>query len=139
MGETGFHVETLFLLHQALKSHLRGRADSYVASNMFLYYEEGNPRANRSPDVMVILGVDNHTRRTFKTWVEHTVPSVIFEISSDETWREDLHAKRDLYARLGVAEYFLFDPLGDCLDPRLQGFRLEDGHPSPWSPTPETG
>jgi hypothetical protein len=26
-----------------------------------------------------------------------------------------------------VAEYFLFDPLGECLDPRLQGFRLEGG------------
>src|SRR5262249_11103936 len=29
--------------------------------------------------------------------------------------------------RLGVAEYFLFDPTGDYLKPRLQGFRLEGG------------
>ncbi len=129
MGETGFHVVALLLLHQALKSHLAasGRTDSYVASDMFLYYEEGNPKASKAPDVMVILGVDGHQRRTFKTWEEHAVPTVIFEISSDETWREDLHNKRDLYARLGVAEYFLFDPLGDCLVPRLQGFRLQEG------------
>ena len=127
LGETGFHVEALVWLHQALKRHLAGRSDAYVASNMFLYYERGNPRGNRSPDVMVILGVDNHTRRTFKTWVENAVPTVIFEISSDETYREDVDAKRVLYARLGVAEYFLFDPLGDCLDPRLQGHRLEAG------------
>jgi Uma2 family endonuclease len=127
LGETGFHVEALIFLHQALKRHLKERPDAYVASDMFLYYERGNPRANKSPDVMVILGIDNHTRRTFKTWVENAVPTVIFEISSDETWREDFYGKRELYARLGVAEYFLFDPLGDCLDPRLQGFRLEDG------------
>jgi Uma2 family endonuclease len=138
MGETGFHVEALILLHQALKRHLNERPDAYVASDMLLYYERGNPLANKSPDVMVILGVENHTRRTFKTWVENAVPTVIFEISSDETWREDLYGKHELYARLGVAEYFLFDPLGDCLDPRLQGFRQEDGAdtytPLPFAP-----
>jgi Uma2 family endonuclease len=139
LGETGFHVVALLLLHQALRTHLAaiGRTDSYVASDMFLYYEEGNPKANRSPDTMVILGVDGHERRTFKTWVEGTVPSAIIEITSDETWREDLHTKRDLYARLGIPEYFLFDPLGDCLDPPLQGFRLEGRRYVPLVPDAE--
>jgi Uma2 family endonuclease len=127
MGETAFHVEAILLLFQALMDLLAGRKDAYVAADMFLYYEQGNPRAVKAPDVMVIFGVDNHKRRTFKTWVERAVPTVIFEVSSDETYQEDLHGKRALYQRLGVSEYFLFDPLGDCLDPRLQGFRLEDG------------
>ena len=52
------------------------------------------------------------------------VPAVIFEFASDDTYLEDLGAKRELYERLGVTEYFLFDPLGDCFSPRLQGFRL---------------
>jgi hypothetical protein len=32
---------------------------------------------------------------------------------------------------LKVQEHFLFDPLGECLEPRLQGFRLRNGdyHP----------
>src|SRR3954454_19662082 len=89
LGETDWHVEVLILLHQALKRHLAGRADAYVASDMFLYYERGNPQANKSPDVMVILGVENRRRGTFKTWVEGTVPTVIFEITSPKTWRED--------------------------------------------------
>jgi Uma2 family endonuclease len=33
-------------------------------------------------------------------------------------------AKYQLYERLGVKEYFLFDPLDEYLQPRLQGFTL---------------
>jgi Uma2 family endonuclease len=127
MGETGFHVRAMLTLLQVLMDWLTGRDDVYMTADMFLYYERGNPRAVKAPDVMVVFGVDNHERRTFKTWEENAVPTVIFEVSSDETYQEDLTTKRDLYERLGVAEYFLFDPLGDCLDPRLQGFRLEGG------------
>ncbi len=126
MGETGWHVRSTSSFYEVLREHL-AHTDAYVASNMFLYYEQGNPKANRAPDCMVILGVGKHERRSFKTWVEGAVPSVIFEFSSDETIDEDLHAKKALYARLGVTEYVLFDPFGDCLDPRLQGFRLEGG------------
>ena len=32
-----------------------------------------------------------------------------------------------MYAGLGVKEYFLFDPRGEHLTPRLQGYRLVDG------------
>ena len=39
--------------------------------------------------------------------------------------------KKKLYERLGVEEYFLFDPFGEYLRPRLQGFRLEDGRYQP--------
>ena len=40
MGETGFHVNALLLLFQALRYYLAsiGRTDSYVAGDMFLYY-----------------------------------------------------------------------------------------------------
>ena len=40
-------------------------ADAYVAADMMLYYEEGNPKAIRSPDCMVVLGVPEHIRATF--------------------------------------------------------------------------
>jgi Uma2 family endonuclease len=125
LGETDWNVDSTFALYGVLKVYLQSRTDAYVAANMFLYYERGNPRANRSPDCMVILGVDgNLRRRSFKTWVEGAVPSVIFEFASTDTYLEDLGAKRELYEELGVKEYFLFDPLGECFTPRLQGFRL---------------
>src|SRR5262249_40424636 len=39
-----------------------------------------------------------------------------------------------LYAQLGVREYFLFDPYGEYLEPRLQGYRLVNGS---YVPMPE--
>lgn len=51
------------------------------------------------------------------------MPNVVVELSAEGTWREDLFAKRKLYAQLGVSEYFLVDPEAMYLRPALQGFR----------------
>jgi hypothetical protein len=49
----------------------------------------------------------------------------VFEIASEGTWRDDLDDKYDLYEKLGVKEYFLFDPESRYLVPQLQGFRRQ--------------
>ncbi len=127
MGETGIHVNATMEIFGTLKIlHFRNQPDVYVTADMFFYYEQGNPRAVKAPDVMVIKGVTSQVeRRTFKLWVEKRVPSVVFEVTSEETRRDDTVVKLDLYAKLGISEYFLFDPLGEYLDPQLQGYRLE--------------
>ena len=114
-------------LYDALCHYFRNNPNIYVAADMFLYYEEGNPRANKSPDVMVIKGVEKRRRRTFKVWEEQAVPTVIFEVSSKSTVIEDLMNKSFLYADLGVSEYFLFDPLKEYIETSLIGFRLKNG------------
>ena len=140
MGETGLHVLAILELMTALKMLfiLMKREDIHVAGDMFLYYEKGNPKANKSPDVMVTFGIDGtDPRRTFKTWVEGTAPHVIFEITSDSTWKIDVHEKPILYASLGVQEYYLFDPVDECLKPRFQGFELVDGAYRPMRIAPD--
>lgn len=127
MAETGIHVHTILHLYGALLNHYRHREDVYVAADMFLYYEKGNPKARKAPDVMVIHGVPSAPeRRSFRLWEEGAAPAVIFEITSKATWVEDLVTKSGLYARLGVKEYIIFDPLEEYLENTLQGFRLED-------------
>ncbi|HVR95128.1 MAG TPA: Uma2 family endonuclease, partial [Thermoanaerobaculia bacterium] len=64
-------------------------------------------------------------------------PCLVIEITSDSTRREDLHRKKDCYARLGVDEYFLHDPLGDYLKPPLRGLRLVDGRYQPIESGPD--
>lgn len=127
MGETGFHVHVTLAVYGMLWLHFRDRQDVCVTADMFFYFEQGNPRANKSPDVMFIPGVGNHFRRSFRLWEEARGPSVIFEMVSQSSWKEDMEAKPALYARLGVTEYFVFDPEALALDPVLQGFRLDAG------------
>ena len=127
MGETGIHVQAIMYICSSLLTFFQAIADVYVAADMFLYYEEGNPKAVKAPDVMVIKGVDGtYERRSFKLWEEQRGPCVIFEVTSKSSMLEDLVNKSMLYAQLGVREYFIFDPLQEYLEPQLTGFRLED-------------
>lgn len=127
VGETDYHMAAMIWLREALQDFYAPKAKVYVASNMLLYYEQGNPRAKCDPDVFVAKGVGKHQRRSFRTWEEKTLPRVVFEISSGKTWRRDLKVKPPLYAGLKIPEYILFDPEGVYLNPVLQGFRLERG------------
>ncbi|MBI3959134.1 MAG: Uma2 family endonuclease [Chloroflexi bacterium] len=125
MGESGIHVLAILHLLGALRYLLHQHLDIYVIADMFLYYEEGKPRSVRAPDVMVIKGVDaSYERKTFKTWEEEAVPSVVIEVTSQATAAEDLTTKYYLYESLGVSEYFLFDPLEEYIQGQLRGFRL---------------
>ena len=101
------------------------------ASNSFLYYERGNPRAVVAPDVYVVVGAPAYLRDTYLLWNEPKGPDFVLEITSASTRRADERRKRDVYASLGVSEYFLYDPRAEYLTPPLQGYRLRDGEYRP--------
>jgi Uma2 family endonuclease len=130
MGETELHAQVLEDLRFALVRRYADVPDVYIWGNLFFYYREGDPKACVCPDVFLVKGVGKRTdnrRRTYKLWEESGLaPSLVIELTSESTRDEDLDKKK-LYERLGVEEYFLFDPLGEYVRPRLQGFRLEDG------------
>lgn len=55
-------------------------------------------------------------------------PEFVLEVASPSTGRHDYTAKRDVYARLGVGEYWRFDPSGgQWHDAPLAGDVLEGG------------
>lgn len=135
MGETDHHSEALITLRQGLKDYFADRSDVYVGSNLLFYYERGNPSGRRDPDGLVAKGVrGNHRRRSYRLWEEGVLPCALFEILSENTWREDVGEKRELYERLRIPEYFLFDPEDRFIDPPLQGFRLVKGRYEPIVP-----
>ncbi|HVA49060.1 MAG TPA: Uma2 family endonuclease [Pirellulales bacterium] len=127
MAETEYHLLAITHLYGVLRQWFLPKG-VHVAADMLLYYEEGNPSAVRGPDVMVSKGVrGTHLRRSFRTWEEGVVPAVIIEVTSASTKGEDQFEKPAIYASLGVKEYLLFDPVGEYLRPRLQGFQLKGG------------
>jgi hypothetical protein len=133
MGDTDFHNVAMTDLKQALQDHF---ADEpvYVASNLIYYFKEGDPTSRRDPGVLVAWGVGKHRRRSYRIWEEKVVPCTLFEIASRRTWRADINEKPQLYAGLGVKEYFVFDPEGRYLKPVLLGFRSVRRRPVPMKP-----
>ena len=126
MAETELHMEDMIDTIQMLKDHFADQPSVYVWGNLLLYYEEGNPRKQVSPDVLVALRVPKEPKRdTYLVWKEGKAPDFVVEITSKSTKREDKEKKFAIYRDiLKVSEYFLFDPTEDYLDPPLQGFRL---------------
>lgn len=127
MAETDIHRDLMVDLIEGLKYFYRDEPLTYVSGNMMMYYEEGNPAKSISPDVFFVRGIPKHRRRIYKIWQEGRPPDVVFEISSRGTWGKDLQKNWRLYARLGVQEYFIFDPEYDYLEPSLNAYRLADG------------
>jgi len=127
MAETGIHVLQIFYLYFALRWWFRAEPQINISANLFLYHREGRPKKRLAPDVFVALGVPKHERRSYKIWKERQVPQVIFEVTSPRTREADLGRKRLIYADIGVAEYYLFDPFGQYLNPPFRAYRLDGG------------
>ena len=114
-----------------LREHFRDREDVYVAGNLLIYYEEGNLNACVAPDVFVVLGAARGKRSNYRLWEERKIPDFVLEVTSRSTRYEDQGKKRRLYQRLGVREYWQYDPTGDYLEPPLQGLELRAGRYRP--------
>jgi Uma2 family endonuclease len=134
MGETEVHRDEIIDLIKALEDHFRDAADVHVSGDLFLYYKKDDPRSVICPDVFVAKGVAKGQRRIYKLWEEGQPPCLVIEVTSRDTRGADLGKKKDCYERLGVKEYFLYDPLGEYLEPPLQGFRLVGGRYRPLAP-----
>jgi Uma2 family endonuclease len=130
MGETDVHRRWIMWLIIMLQQYYANQ-QVYVTGDLLLYYEEGNPRRFVVPDVFVVLDHPPGDRRVYKLWEEGKAPNIIFEITSPSTKQMDQVAKVQLYAALGVQEYFLFDPLNEYLRPPLQGYGLVGGSYQP--------
>ena len=94
-----------------------------------MYYNQHDGREHMSPDVYVILDRRPPAPPSWKTWIEGKFPDIVFEIASPSTQKEDVSlaykGKRALYARLGVREYYVYDPQEE-MDPVFQGFESRD-------------
>jgi len=126
MAESDHQRDFLTYLVEALKNHFQPQAEVYVSGNLLIYYEEGNPKRSVAPDVFVVFGVPNHNRNIYQTWREGKGPDVVIEITSHTTRQVDEKTKPTLYQKLGVREYFQYDPQGHYLKPALRGRHLND-------------
>jgi Uma2 family endonuclease len=122
MGETDLHRDWMIRILELLKYRYRGQR-VYVSGDLLVYYEEGVPREFVVPDVFVVTDCDPRRRQVFKTWIEGHSPDVVWEVTSRSTKRNDETFKPQAFVKMGVKEYFLYDPTAEYLLPPLRGFR----------------
>ena len=90
-------------------------ADVYVAGDMLVYYQMNDNTVSVAPDIFAVFGATgNHPRDSWLVWREGKAPDFVMEMASPSTWERDVGEKRDIYAAMGVTEYWRFDPTGQC-------------------------
>ena len=127
MAASDLHRHQLTRTLQTFETHFAAQPEVYISGDILMYYEKGVPRRVVSPDVLVVFGVGQGPRRTYKVWEEGKTPDFVMEFSSESTYQNDLTGKRSLYATLEIQDYFLYDAEGLYLPSPLMGFQLVDG------------
>ena len=117
-----------------LRVHFRDVPGAWVNGDTFIYYVEGNPRRSVSPDCYVAINLSDDSlesierNNVYLVWEVGKAPDFVLEIGSPSTASRDLGSKRDLYAELGVSEYWRYDERGgEFYGEPLVGERLVDG------------
>ena len=91
------------------------RMDWFFGVDMAVYHRTGdNLRIPVVPDAFLSLGVERKKgeefRRSYATWEEgDTVPMLVLEMVSHQL-NDEYEGKRDLYAKLGVLYYVVYNP-----------------------------
>ena len=133
MGETDVHIMWTNRLRDILQYRYREQR-VYVSGNLLVYYEQGNNRKFVVPDLFVVKDCDPALRRTYKIWEEPSPPQVVFEVTSRSSKKEDTVTKPRIYNKIGVLEYFVYDPTSDYLTPSLRGYRRQQDRFDPIEP-----
>ena len=108
------------------------RQDVGLGFDQFVYWDRDyDPETNKAnpplaPDLYVAFGVANRVRENYVVWEERKPPDFVLEVVSPSSRKRDDVEKPKLYAKLGVPEFFRYDPHGK-LTPALAGFRLRRG------------
>jgi Uma2 family endonuclease len=91
------------------------------------------PFKNLAPDVVVFPArISEAEQRSLTSWnmneANRPAPLVVFEVSSKDTWQNDLSVKPDYYRLLGIKEYFAYDPQGLWTNStvQLRGWRYQN-------------
>lgn len=119
------HSADLLYAAEAVKRHL-GTSRYVLAVDVFFYFREGDNKASLGPDLLVTLDHEFKGSGTYQTWVEGRLPDFILEVVSPSSVTNDKKLKKGAYERLGIKEYFLYDPDTEQSRSPVKGYRLND-------------
>jgi Uma2 family endonuclease len=128
--QTEPHFKLITLLGELLLRRYEAREDVLILGDVKIYWGvRGLP--NPAPDLAFIEGVRNPKkgRRVFRVSKEGVRPSLVIEVVSDsnaEMRRNDYERKVEIYEKVRIPEYLIFDePSTETGRLRITGYRLD--------------
>ncbi len=137
MSEADEHTKLIQYLTPLLEWLYRDR-NWYILSNIKMIRRDSGIRQDIAPDIAIVKNITlpiTPPNTTLSSWrigqPNRPAPSVVFEVASKATWRNDIDQKINEYRLLGVSEYFAYDPYTPALwainGVRLRGWQYRGG------------
>jgi Uma2 family endonuclease len=146
MGETTRQFKLVEYLISVLRWLYHNEA-CFITGNLEIYSTPDYLEYPVAPDIMLVknIALDEEAQDKVTSWklleVERPSPTVVFEVGSRDTWKDDLDKKPALYAKIDVKEYFAYDPNVPKLRKkdrtRLYGWKTKDNLAIPLEPNSE--
>ncbi len=145
------------LSHDAIASHVRyaieqhcnwlETRDNVLAVDVFIVYKDEGKTVTIAPDVMLAKGPAAEIKPTsararesprapvfrppepksYELAKEGRPPDFTLEVVSPKNTAAELREKKAKYLKIGIPEYFVFDPFAQEPDPSLKRYRLQLG------------
>ena len=126
LPENPLQAHAIIELRRSLGSHFAGGPPVVLEGDMFIYYEEGTLKSI-APNVYVVLDHDLGNRPVYKLWEEGKPLDFATDVISPSSDVNNNVENRALYERLGIGEYFVFQPDPEREGPRLVAYSLQRG------------
>jgi len=128
MADSTQQFDWIVTIKEGLEALFDDRPDVFVAGDLLWYYTEKVARDHVAPDAMVVFGRPKGRRYSYRQWLEGGLaPQVVFEVYSHTNTPAEMARKQALYDRLGVEEYYEYDPRTGS----LKGWLREGGRMRP--------
>ncbi len=126
--ESKLHHERLTQIEQDLRLHLRRQAlPCELTSDLLI--RNVPLREGLAPDIALWPGrqaLDPEVDYQSLVLSAELCPALVLEVTSKSTVEADQETKYEIYRLAGIAEYWLYDPLGYTGGPPLRGWQLRD-------------
>ena len=103
------------------------------SSQANVIYDSRVPGSYLAPDLFIVFGLETDSRaiewgrRSYRIDEWGPTPAFVLEVASASTASRDLNEKRDIYARMGVQEYWRLDRYVEYYGEPVAGETLVDG------------
>lgn len=128
MAHGNLHHHALASTTVAFHAIFENRSDAHVRGGVTIHYRNDGSDASITPDLFVVVGDVDVPEVSYKAWEEGANPDFALDVMRPSTTLEDVRAARATCERLGIREYWAFDPSGRLLEPeygrRVVGYKL---------------